>query len=149
VAAIWLSRLLNGRRPVIFEDGGQLRDFVSIHDVVDCLVLMLERPGADFLPVNVGSGEQVTILDIARLLARLLGSAVEPQVTQTGRRFDIRHNTADITLAREALGYAPRVSLEEGFSELIEWAKQSPDGAEDFFDKALDELHAKGLLIQP
>ena len=66
VAAIWLSRLLNGKQPVVFEDGGQLRDFVSIHDVVDCLVLMLEKPGADFLPVNVGSGETVTILEIAQ-----------------------------------------------------------------------------------
>ena len=73
VAAIWLSRLMNGKQPVVFEDGGQLRDFVSIHDVVDCLVLMLEKPGADYLPVNVGSGETVTILEIARLLARLLG----------------------------------------------------------------------------
>ena len=100
VAAIWLSRLLNGKQPIVFEDGGQLRDFVSIHDVVDCLVLMLEKPGADYLPVNVGSGETVTILDIARLLARLLGSSIEPQVTQTGRKFDIRHNTADITRAR-------------------------------------------------
>jgi len=148
VAAIWLSRLLNGKQPVVFEDGRQLRDFVSIHDVVDCLVLMLENPGADFLPVNVGSGETVTILDIARLLARLLGSSIEPQVTLSGRKFDIRHNTADITRARDTLGFTPAVSLEQGFTELIEWAKTSPDGAVDFFDRALDELRAKGLLVQ-
>ena len=148
VAAIWLSRLLNGRQPIVFEDGGQLRDFVSIHDVVDCLVLMLEKPGADYLPVNVGSGQTVTILEIARLLARLLGSAIEPQITQTGRKFDIRHNTADITRARETLGFAPKVSLEDGFSELIDWAKTTPDVAVDFFDKALQELQDKGLLVK-
>jgi len=148
VAAIWLSRLLNGKPPVVFEDGGQLRDFVSIHDVVDCLVLMLEQPGADYLPVNVGSGETVTILDIARLLGRLLGSSIEPQVTQTGRKFDIRHNTADISCARQTLGFTPKVTLEQGFSELIDWARSSPDGAVDFFDRALDELRAKGLLVQ-
>jgi dTDP-L-rhamnose 4-epimerase len=148
VAAIWLSRLLNGKPPVVFEDGGQLRDFVSIHDVVDCLVLMLEQPGADYLPVNVGSGETVTILDIARLLARLLGSGVEPDVTQIGRKFDIRHNTADITRARATLGFAPKVSLEQGMAELIEWARQSPDGAVDFFDRALDELKQNNLLVQ-
>jgi dTDP-L-rhamnose 4-epimerase len=147
VAAIWLSRLLNGRQPVVFEDGGQLRDFVSIHDVVDCLTLMLEKPGADYLPVNIGSGQVVTILEIARTLARLLGSSIEPQVTQAGRKFDIRHNTADIALARQRLGYAPKVSLDEGFAELIEWARTSPDGAADFFDAALDELKAKGLLV--
>jgi dTDP-L-rhamnose 4-epimerase len=148
VAAIWLSRLLNGKQPIVFEDGGQLRDFVSIHDVVDCLVLMLEKPGADYLPVNIGSGETITILDIAKLLGRLLGSTIEPQITQSGRKFDIRHNTADISRARQALGFAPKISLEEGFSELIEWAKTTPDVAVDFFDKALQELQEKGLLVK-
>jgi len=148
VAAIWLSRFLNGKQPVVFEDGGQLRDFVSIHDVVDCLVLMLEQSGADFLPVNVGSGDTVTIGDIAALLRRLLGSGIEPQITQTGRRFDVRHNTADISLARQTLGYAPKVTLDQGFTELIEWARTTPDVAEDFFDAALQELQAKGLLVE-
>jgi len=148
VAAIWLSRLLNGKQPVVFEDGGQLRDFVSIHDVVDCLVLMLEQSGADFLPVNVGSGETVTILDIARLLDRLLGTGIEPLVLQSGRKFDIRHNTADIGRARATLGFRPTVSLERGFTELIEWARTTPDVAVDFFDKALGELSEKGLLVR-
>jgi dTDP-L-rhamnose 4-epimerase len=148
VAAIWLSRLMNGKRPIVFEDGGQLRDFVSIHDVVDCLVLMLETSGADFLPVNIGSGDTITILEIARLLARLLGSSIEPEVMHTGRKFDIRHNTADITRARQTLGFAPKVSLDQGFSELIEWAKSTPDVAVDFFDKALQELQDKGLLVK-
>jgi dTDP-L-rhamnose 4-epimerase len=148
VAAIWLSRLLNDRQPMVFEDGGQLRDFVSIHDVVDCLMLMLETPGADFLPVNVGSGETVTILEIASTLNRILGKSIEPHITQTGRKFDIRHNTADITRARTALGYRPKVSLADGMSELVEWAKTTPDVANDFFDKALDELQQKGLLVK-
>ena len=146
VAAIWISRLMNGKAPVVFEDGGQLRDFVSIHDVVACLTLMLETPGADYLPVNVGSGTTVTILDIARMLQRLLGSTIEPDVTNVGRTFDVRHNTADIARARETLGFEPTVSLEQGFTELIEWAKTTPDVAVDFFDKALDELKAKGLV---
>ena len=147
VAAIWLSRLLNDRQPVVFEDGGQLRDFVSIHDVVACLVLMIETPGADFLPVNVGSGETVTILDIARMLNRILGTSIEPQVTRAGRTFDIRHNTADITRAKTLLGFQPKVPLEDGFRELVEWAKTTPDVAADFFDQALDELKQKGLLV--
>jgi len=111
-------------------------------------VLMLEKPGADYLPVNVGSGETITILEIARLLARLLGSSIEPQITQTGRKFDIRHNTADITRARQTLGFTPKVPLDQGFSELIEWAKTTPDVAVDFFDKALQELQEKGLLVK-
>jgi dTDP-L-rhamnose 4-epimerase len=147
VAAIWLSRLLNGKQPVVFEDGGQLRDFVSVHDVVDCLILMIEKSGADYLPVNVGSGETVTILDIARMLNRILGTSIEPDVTQAGRKFDIRHNTADITRAKTLLEFQPKVPLEDGFRELVEWAKTTPDVAADFFDKALDELKAKGLVV--
>jgi dTDP-L-rhamnose 4-epimerase len=147
VAAIWLSRLLNGKPPVVFEDGAQLRDFVSVHDVVDCLVLMLETSGADYLPVNIGSGETVTILQIAQMLNRILGTSIEPQVTQAGRKFDIRHNTADITRAKTLLGFQPKVPLEDGFRELVQWAKTTPDVAADFFDAALDELKQKGLLV--
>src|SRR5688572_17197601 len=146
VAAIWLSRLLNGKPPVVFEDGGQLRDFVSIHDTVDCLVLMLERPGADYLPINVGSGDTVTILDIARRLQGILGSDIGPQVTGVGRTFDIRHNTADISRARTLLGFTPKVPLDQGFAELVQWARTTPEVAVDFFDHALDELKQKGLL---
>jgi dTDP-L-rhamnose 4-epimerase len=68
-------------------------------------------------------------------------------VTLTGRKFDIRHNTADISRAVETLGYRPRVSLEQGFTELIDWARGTPDVAVDFFDRALEELQAKGLLV--
>jgi dTDP-L-rhamnose 4-epimerase len=90
----------------------------------------------------------VTILDIARLLGRILNVSIEPDVTQTGRKFDIRHNTADITRARETLGFAPQVSLEQGFTELVEWAKTTPDVAVDFFERALKELQDKGLLVK-
>ena len=146
VAAIFLSRLMNGKPPVVFEDGGQLRDFVSIHDVVDCLVLMIEKPGADYLPVNIGSGSRISILDIAKTLNGLLGLSIEPTVLNEGRKFDIRHCTADISRAKETLGFQPKVSFEQGMSELIAWAKQSPDGATDMFEKALGELRDKGLL---
>ncbi|MCX6553082.1 MAG: GDP-mannose 4,6-dehydratase [Acidobacteria bacterium] len=148
VAAIFLSRLLNNHEPVVFEDGGQLRDFVSIHDVVDCLVLMLEQAGADFLPVNIGSGTRISILDIARTLGRLVGSQIEPKVLNQGRAFDIRHCVADISRAATTLGFQPKVSFEDGMTELIEWARSSPDGATDMFDKALDELRQKGLLVK-
>ena len=69
-------------------------------------------------------------------------------MTQAGRKFDIRHNTADITRAQTTLGFAPKVPLEQGFAELVEWAKTTPDVATDFFDRALDELKQKGLLVK-
>jgi dTDP-L-rhamnose 4-epimerase len=147
VAAIFLSRLLNDRPPVVFEDGGQLRDFVSIHDVVDALVPMLERPGADFLPVNVGAGERISILQVARTLADLLGKAIEPRVTNAGRRFDIRHCFADIGRLEATLGYRPRITLEQGMAGLIEWATSDPNLAVDMFDRALTELDSRNLLV--
>jgi len=148
VAAIFLGRLLNDKPPVVFEDGGQLRDFVSIHDVVDGLVLMLETSGADFLPVNLGSGSRISILEIAQTLGKLVGKTIEPQVLETGRKFDIRHCFADITRARETLGYRPKVSFETGMAELIEWATAEPGLAVDLFDKALEELKEKRLLVE-
>lgn len=147
VAAIFLGRLLNDRAPVVFEDGGQLRDFVSIHDTVDCLVLMLEQSGADFQPVNIGSGTRISIVEIARVLAKLTGRSLEPQVLNTGRRFDIRHCFADISRARQTLGYQPKISFEHGMEELIQWARHDPGMADDVFDRALGELKEKGLLV--
>jgi dTDP-L-rhamnose 4-epimerase len=98
--------------------------------------------------VNVGSGETITILEIARLLARLLGQL--HRTADHAERTQIRHppQHADITRARQTLDFTPKVSLDEGFSELIEWAKTTPDVAVDFFDKALQELQEKGLLVK-
>jgi dTDP-L-rhamnose 4-epimerase len=146
VAAIFLSRLLNDQPPMVFEDGGQLRDFVSIHDVVDGLLLMLETSGADFLPVNLGSGTRISILQVAKTLSELVGKPIEPRVLNTGRTFDVRHIFADIARARETLGYAPKVTFERGMAELIEWTRSNPEGSADFFDKAVGELRARGLL---
>src|SRR4030095_1465142 len=93
------------------------------------------------------SGETVTFLAIARMLNRILGKSIDPMITQTGRKFDIRHNTADISRARQTLGFRPKVALEDGFTELVEWARTTPDVATDFFDRALDELKQKGMVV--
>ncbi|MEW6319617.1 MAG: NAD-dependent epimerase/dehydratase family protein [Acidobacteriota bacterium] len=146
VAAIFLSRLLNDKAPVVFEDGGQLRDFVSIHDIVAGLILMLETPGADFLPVNLASGTQISILEVARTLARVLGKDIEPEILNQGRTFDVRHIFADITRARQTLEFEPAVRFEDGIAELVEWTKRNPEGSADLFDKALGELRQHGLL---
>ena len=147
VAAIFISRLLNDKPPVIFEDGGQLRDFVSIHDVVEALILFIERSKADYLPVNLGSGQKISILSLAQTLAQLLGKSIAPQILKIGRKFDIRHCFADITRAQETVGYTPKVPLEEGMAELIEWAKTHSDLAVDYLENALSELKKKDLLI--
>jgi dTDP-L-rhamnose 4-epimerase len=144
VLAIFGGRLLNGRPPLIFEDGEQRRDFVSVHDIARACALALEREEAAGQAVNVGSGESVTVREIAGRLARVTGREdVEPEVTGKYRVGDIRHCFADISLAREVLGYEPRVGLEDGMAELAEWLEAQT--AEDRVESAHEELIARGL----
>jgi dTDP-L-rhamnose 4-epimerase len=146
VLAIFGGRLLNGRPPLIFEDGEQRRDFVSVHDVARACALALERDEAAGRAVNVGSGESVTVREIAARLARVTGREdLGAEVTGKYRVGDIRHCFADITLAREALGYEPQIALDDGMAELAEWL----DGqtAEDRVESAHGELAARGLTL--
>jgi dTDP-L-rhamnose 4-epimerase len=146
VLAIFGGRLLNGRPPLIFEDGKQRRDFVSVHDVARACTLALQRDEAAGHAINVGSGESVTVREIAARLAGVTGREdVEAEITGKYRVGDIRHCFADITLAREALGYEPQVTLDEGMAELAEWL----DGqtAEDRVESAHGELVARGLAL--
>jgi len=145
VLAIFASRLINGNAPLVFEDGNQRRDFVSVHDVVQACRLALEAPGAPGLAFNVGSGTAYTIREVAELLAGVLGKAIEPSITGKYRVGDIRHCVADVALAREVLGYRPRVTLESGLIELAEWLRdQVPD---DRVADANRELVSRGLTV--
>jgi dTDP-L-rhamnose 4-epimerase len=143
VLAIFAARLLNGRAPRVFEDGGQRRDFVSVRDVARAFALALERDGADGLAVNVGSGESITVNVLAELLARTLGTDIAPEVTGEFRVGDIRHCFADVSLARETLGFEPQVSLADGIAELAEWL--AGQTAVDRVDEATAELARRGL----
>jgi dTDP-L-rhamnose 4-epimerase len=146
VLAIFAGRLLNGRSPLIFEDGEQRRDFVSIHDIARACALALDSERAAGEVVNVGSGEVVTVNEVARRLAEVSGRGeIEPEVTGKYRVGDIRHCFADISRARELLGYEPRVDLDTGMAELAEWLEGQT--AEDQVESAHDELAARGLTL--
>ena len=145
VLAIFASRLLNGNAPVVFEDGLQRRDFVSVHDVARAFELALDRNGADGRAVNVGSGESVTVLDIAGGLARTLDRAIEPEITGSYRMGDIRHCFADVALARETLGYEPQERLDDGMRVLAGWLEGRV--ATDRVGQATEELRSRGLTL--
>ena len=143
VAAIFASRLLNRRAPLVFEDGLQMRDFVSVRDVVAANLLALEHSHADGMALNIGSGRPVSIHDVALALARELNIELAPEITAQYRAGDIRHCFADIAQARSLLGYAPAIEFESGMRELAQWlASQS---AEDRVAEAAQQLHAYGL----
>jgi dTDP-L-rhamnose 4-epimerase len=143
VLAIFASRLLNGKRPVVFEDGNQLRDFVCVYDVAEACRLALERP-VDGVAVNIGSGERVRIREVAERIATALDKDVEPEVSGTFRVGDIRHCFPDIMLARKALGYSPAYDLERGVRDLATWLESQV--AKDRFHEMQQELTARGLV---
>jgi dTDP-L-rhamnose 4-epimerase len=146
VLAIFASRLLNDKPPMIFEDGMQRRDFVSVKDVASACVLALERDDIGSETINIGSGTSVTVCEIARRLAEILGKEhIEPEVTGECRVGDIRHCFADVSKARELLSFEPAVRLQDGMRELAEWL----DGqvADDLVDQARAELRARGLTV--
>lgn len=143
VAAIFLSRLKNGNAPVVYEDGAQSRDFISVHDVVAAFLAALHTDAGDGQVCNLGSGTPTSIVEVARVLAKLLDVAIEPTVAQEGRKNDVRHCIADITKAKRLFGWEPKVSFEQGMRELVEWSASQE--AVDRFDDAAKELRAKGL----
>jgi dTDP-L-rhamnose 4-epimerase len=146
VLAIFASRLLNDKPPMIFEDGGQRRDFVAVSDVANACRLALAQPGAGGKVINVGSGESVTVSEIAGQLARILGrEEFEAEVTGEYRVGDIRHCFANVDRAHEVLGYSPQVTLEAGMRELAAWLEGQV--ADDRVEEARRELSQRGLTV--
>jgi dTDP-L-rhamnose 4-epimerase len=133
VAAIFSACLLNDQPPLIYEDGRQSRDFIHVSDIVQAVLLALERPEADYRVFNVGTGRATTVAEVAMLLADSLGKRIEPRILQTFRAGDIRHCVADVTQITTALGFRPRISFQEGMTRLVGWIKgQRPhDGARE------------------
>lgn len=143
VTAIFMSRIKNDHRPVIYEDGLQTRDFVSVHDVVQANILAMKKSSADYEAFNVGTGTAVSIKKVAEVLAGLYGKNITPEITGKFRKRDVRHCVADISKIKK-IGYRPEITFEEGIKELAAWAQDQE--AMDKFHVADMELRKKGLL---
>jgi dTDP-L-rhamnose 4-epimerase len=143
VLAIFAARLQNDSAPVVYEDGHQRRDFVHVSDVARAFRLALERDQADGRAVNIASGRSASILEIADALANVLGKDIAPELPGTYRAGDIRHCFADITVARELLGFEPEADRDDALAELAQWLETQP--ATDRFEQAAAELAERGL----
>jgi len=139
-----MSRVKNNTRPVVYADGLQSRDFVSVHDIVQANILAMEKDAANYQVYNVGSGRSLTIRDIADTIIRLSGKKLRLEITEKFRQGDIRHCFSSIDKIKKELGYRPRVGFKKGMEELFKWSKK--EESIDYFDKANQELKAKGIL---
>ena len=145
VLAIFLSRLLAGQRPVVYEDGGQSRDFVSVHDVGDAVMAAFASDRADGQVVNIGAGIPRAVGEIARELAALVERPdLTPDVTGQFRVGDVRHCTADTRRARALLDWQPRTDWTANLREIIAWCQAT--NTTDDFARAHGELAARGLV---
>lgn len=145
VLAIFGSRILNDKRPLVFEDGLQRRDFVSVQDVARASRLSLERSESNGQVINVGSGRSYTVVEVAESVAKAMGKEISPEISGKYRVGDIRHCFADISLAKEVLGYEPQLPLESGLDDLCTWIEQQT--AEDRFDEMKTQLSSRGLAL--
>ncbi len=145
VAAIFSSRFLNRKSPVIYEDGLQSRDFVHVSDIVQANILAMEKPEADYEAFNVGTGRNITVRHVAEVLRqKIIGDDSIPiQIEHKFREGDIRHCYADISKIQSRLGYKPGVRFEDGMEELTAWV--SRQSARDGFEDARRELEKRGL----
>jgi dTDP-L-rhamnose 4-epimerase len=146
VLAIFAARLLNGERPLVFEDGRQRRDFVHVDDVALAFVAALQEPAAIGGVFNIGSGRNYTIGEVAERLARAMRRPhLAPEVLGKARAGDIRHCFADISLAETRLGFRPARQLEDSLAELGDWV--STQRAIDRVEEARLELERRGLVV--
>jgi len=143
VAAIFAARLLNGRPPVIFEDGDQSRDFVHVSDIAAAIVAALDPARAVGEALNIGTGRSVSVREVASVLGKGLGVELEPEIPGDFRTGDIRHCVAAIERARDMLGFEPAVSFEDGMRELVGWLEGQ--SAVDRVDEATAALRSHGL----
>ena len=145
VLAIFASRLLNDRPPLINEDGLQKRDFVSVYDVARACRLALETSDAAGHVFNIASGNQYAVRELGERIARVLRKDIEPEITGKYRAGDIRHCFADITKAQQILRFQPLVGLEEGLQDLAAWLEGQI--AQDRVSESRNELAARGLMV--
>jgi nucleoside-diphosphate-sugar epimerase len=120
VISLFISALVDGRQPTIYGNGEQTRDFTYVANVVDGVLRACEAPKASGEVINVATGGRISLNELFQTVRRLTGSSVEP-IYGPERAGDVRDSQADITKARELLGYTPSVMLEEGLKRTLEW----------------------------
>jgi dTDP-L-rhamnose 4-epimerase len=145
VCRIFSQRILSGERPIVFEDGRQLRDYINVEDVVRANILAMERSEADYGIFNVGGGKPISVMEFLTALAKVFGKGVEPIVSGEFRFGDTRHTVSDIGAMR-GLGWEPKVPLEESLARYVEWLLAQPDARGHRYLEADNEMRGAGVI---
>lgn len=144
ILSIFSTRIKNGNPINIFEDGLESRDFVYIDDVVDATYAALTNANAADNVFGIGSGVRTSVMDVAKTLCEVYASDVSVAVTGAFRLGDVRHVYADLTKAREMLGFEPKVSFSEGITRFAQWVDRQ-QVMTDTYEKSIAEMREKGL----
>ena len=144
ILSIFSTQIKNGNGINIFEDGKETRDFVFISDVVDATVLGIEKETANNQVFNVGTGVATDVITVATELSKNYGIQVPITISGNYRLGDIRHNYADISKAKQLLGFDPKISFQEGLKQFTDWVN-TQEVEEDKYQQSIEEMKAKGL----
>jgi len=124
VISLFISALCEGRRPTIYGDGGQTRDFTYVANVVDGVLRACQATGARGEVINVATGGRISLNQLFAAVKDLVGATIDP-IYADPRTGDVRDSQADIRKAQRLLGYQPRVSFEEGLGRTVAWYREA------------------------
>ena len=147
ILSIFSTLMLENKPINIFEDGLESRDFIHVKDIADGVIASIENSQSNSEIINLGSGINTTVIQIAEILKKAYNSQSKLNVTGDFRIGDIAHNKADISKAEKLLGFVPKISLEDGLNDFCNWVKnQSTDNSG--YEKSLKEMEQSGLFIR-
>ncbi|CEK19142.1 NAD-dependent epimerase/dehydratase family protein [Chthonomonas calidirosea] len=145
VLAVFAGQARQGKPIYVFEDGEESRDFVYVEDVVHAVVNALKTPQEGLYTVNVGSGQPTTLREVAERINHFFGNRSVIKITGSYRLGDIRHNIADLRLAKELLDYEPRCSFPAGLQNFLHWAEAHHEEAQGY-EASLEQMRQRGLM---
>ena len=149
ILSIFSKLLLKNKNLNIFEDGNESRDFVHVNDVAAITCNALENIATNYQHINVGSGENISVIQLAETFKKLYASSSDISISGDFRKGDVRHNIADTERAKILCGFKPEFTFERGMEEFTSWVKkQEIEKSEDLFERSINELKETGMLIQ-
>ncbi len=147
ILSVFSSLMLENKTVNIFEDGYESRDFVNVQDIADGVIASLDNDRSNGQIINLGSGINTSVIEIAEILRKYYHSCSEIKITGDFRIGDIAHNKADISKAKEILGFEPKISLNEGLKQFCDWVL-SQDTDNSRYEKSLTEMERAGMFIR-